>query len=47
MMFINVFDDGRSYTESAYRDWLTDAGFSDITRKLMTGGFSLMTARKS
>lgn len=46
MMFINVFDDGRSYTESQYRGWLTEAGFTDITRKPMTGGYSLMTARK-
>ncbi len=46
MNFINVFDDGQAYTESEYRDWLTDAGFTDITRKLMTGGFSLMSARK-
>ncbi len=46
MMFINVFDDGRSYTESEYRDWLTDAEFTDITRKVMTGGYSLVTARK-
>ncbi|MHA1108473.1 MAG: methyltransferase, partial [Alphaproteobacteria bacterium] len=26
MMFLNVFDDGRAYTESQYRDWLTEAG---------------------
>ncbi len=46
MNFINMFDDGQAYTESEYRDWLTDTGFTDITRKLMTSGYSLMTARK-
>ncbi len=46
MNFINVFDDGQAYTESQYRDWLSDAGFMDITRKAMPGGYSLMAARK-
>lgn len=46
MNFINVFDDGQAYTESQYRDWLTDAGFTAITRKTMTGGYSLVSARK-
>ena len=46
MNFINVFDDGRAYTESEYRGWLTDAGFTAVTRKQMPGGYSLMSARK-
>ncbi len=46
LVFLNVFDDGQAYTESQYRDWLTDAGFVDIERKPAMLGTSLISARK-
>ena len=30
LVFINVYDDGQSYTESEYRLWLEEAGFSNL-----------------
>ncbi len=46
LVFINVYDKGQSYTEQEYRTWLTEAGFIDIERIILTGGQSLITARK-
>jgi len=33
VQFINIFDDGETYREAQYCDWLTNAGFIDIVRK--------------
>ena len=33
LVFINVYDDGQSYTENEYRAWLEDAGFENISFK--------------
>ena len=44
--FISMFDDGEAYTESQYRGWLTDAGFTGISREPYLMGNSLMTAQK-
>jgi hypothetical protein len=30
LVFINVYDEGQSYTESEYREWLHEAGFVDL-----------------
>lgn len=30
LVFINTYDNGQSYTEDEYRDWLREAGFEDI-----------------
>jgi SAM-dependent methyltransferase len=30
LVFINVYDDGQSYTESEYRKWLGEAGFDEL-----------------
>ena len=48
LVFINMFDDGQAYTESQYRDWLSETGFTDIVRQPFPfpPGSSLMTARK-
>lgn len=46
LVFINVYDKGQAYTESEYRDWLTEAGFTAIKRVVLAGGQSLITARK-
>lgn len=48
LVFVNTYDDGESYTEQEYRDWLSEAGFVDIERAkfLLPDGDGLMTARK-
>jgi hypothetical protein len=46
LIFLNIFDDGRAYTEGAYRAWLTAAGLVDIERVVVAEGASIMTARK-
>jgi hypothetical protein len=50
LIFLNTFDAGESYTESAHRTWLRAAGFVDIERApfLLRDGFGsgLITARK-
>ena len=46
-VFLNVFDDGQSYTESQYHSWLKDAGFTAIVRTPFLAGTSLITAQKS
>ncbi len=46
LAFLNQFDDGEAYTESEYRGWLEQAGFSDVTREPLPNDGSIMTARK-
>jgi SAM-dependent methyltransferase len=46
VVFLNIFDDGRAYTEGEYRTWLTAAGFAEIARVPLPEGVSIMTARK-
>ena len=46
-VFINLYDNGQAYTESQYRDWLSTAGFVDISREPLMLGQSLMTAYKA
>lgn len=42
VMFLNVYDHGRAWTESEYRGWLQAAGLTDIARQPLAGGYSLM-----
>lgn len=46
LAFLNVFDDGESYTESEYFGWLDEAGFEKMTREPLFAGTSLIVARK-
>jgi len=46
LVFLNTYDEGHAYTEHEYRTWLTAAGFPGIERIPLTGGSSLITARK-
>jgi len=46
VMFLNVYEHGRAYTESEYRDWLTNAGMMKIERTELAGGYSIMHAVK-
>ena len=47
MVFINVYDDGRAYTESEHRGWLAAAGFRDVERHRIGEGNSIMTATRA
>ena len=44
--FLNLYDHGQAYSEGEHRSWLVDAGFVDMERKFLPGGFSLMSGRK-
>jgi precorrin-6B methylase 2 len=46
LVFLNIFDDGRAYTEGEHRTWLTAVGFAEIERIPLPEGVSIMTARK-
>ena len=46
VVFASMFDDGQAYTESQYRTWLTDAGFTGVTREPYLMGNSLIVAQK-
>ena len=49
LVFLNVYDDGHSYTEKEHRDWLLEAGFADISVEynVMSDGLSIVSACKS
>jgi predicted O-methyltransferase YrrM len=47
VVFINLYDHGQAHTEGEHRQWLAAAGFADIERRVLPGGFSLMSARKT
>ena len=41
LVFLNIFDDGRAYTEGEHRTWLTALGFAEIERvPLPEGAFA-------
>lgn len=42
VMFLNVYDDGQAYTEAEYRAWFEQVGMRDVTRKPLSGGYSIM-----
>jgi hypothetical protein len=46
LVFINVYDEGRAYTEQEHKDWLEEAGFGDFERIIQPDGSSIITARK-
>ena len=46
VVFLNIFDEGRAYTEGEHRTWLTAAGFAEVERVLLPEGVSIMTARE-
>jgi cyclopropane fatty-acyl-phospholipid synthase-like methyltransferase len=46
LFYVNVFDEGQSYTEQEYRDWIADAGFEQCERLLLPNDTSLVRARK-
>ena len=46
MRAISIYDEGESYTEQEYRDWLADAGIVGFERHLQPDGTSIVIARK-
>ncbi len=48
LVFLSLYDDGQSYTESEHRAWLEEAGFNDVTVLFGAGpsGASIVRARK-
>ncbi len=46
LVYLNIYDEGQAYTEKEPREWLEDAGFSDIERKILPDGFSMLRACK-
>ena len=46
-VFINIYDDGRAYTEAEHRGWLAEAGFHDIERHRIGEGNSIMAATRT
>ena len=47
LWFINVFDEGGSYTEQERRAWMTEAGFQIMERDVLPNKWGVMVARKS
>ena len=46
LIYLNVYDEGRAYTESEYRAWLEEAGFVSLERIVVEDGTSIIRARK-
>ena len=47
LIHMNGSDQGQAYTQREHEDWLSEAGFSEFERVVISGGFSIMTARKA
>jgi ubiquinone/menaquinone biosynthesis C-methylase UbiE len=45
--FLNIYDEGRAFTEAAHRVWLVEAGFSTFQRTLLPSGESIIRAEKA
>lgn len=46
VVFLNIYQDGQAHTEQAHREWLSEAGFIDCERTPLSGGYSVIRARK-
>jgi len=44
--FLNQFDEGQAYTEQEHQEWLTEAGFTDFNRVILSNGHSILSGRK-
>ena len=47
LLLINAYADGQAYTESEYRAWLSEAGFTDFQREILPDWRSLISVRKT
>jgi hypothetical protein len=46
LVFINIYDDGQAYTQSQYRQWLEEAGFTKIEFTMIPGTDAIIRARR-
>ena len=46
LSYLNIYDEGRAYTEGEYRAWLQEAGFEFLERIVVEDGTSIIKARK-
>ena len=46
LVFLNVYDEGRAYTEREYREWFDEVGLTGFERVRLEGGYSLIVGRK-
>lgn len=46
VMFLNVYQEGQAYTESEYREFFASAGLGNISRTLLSGGYSIIRGTK-
>lgn len=46
LVFLNIYDEGRSYTESQHTKWFSEAGFGESERTLLSNGDSIIKATK-
>ena len=46
LVFINVYDEGKAYTEQEHKEWLEEAGFGGFNRTILPDGGSIIAARK-
>ncbi len=46
LVLLTSYKDGQAYTEQEVHNWLVAAGFVDFERVVMSGGESILTARK-
>ena len=44
--YLNIYDEGRAYTEGEYRNWLVEACFDFLERVVVADGKSIIKARK-
>lgn len=47
LIYLNIYDEGRAYTEREHREWLKEAGFADFERTILPDGFSMIRTRKT
>ncbi len=45
--FLNIYDEGRAFTEAVHRAWLLEAGFATVERTLLPSGESIIRAEKA
>lgn len=47
LVFLNLYDHGQAYTEREYRNWLAEAGFTEIEHRRGEDATSVLRARKA
>jgi hypothetical protein len=45
--YVNIYDEGRAFTEAEHRAWLAEAGFTTFDRSLLPSGESIIRTDKT